>query len=1237
MSRTIRFISKSKRRLTLVGVLVIALASVLGAVAYFTATGSGSATASTGTLANTAITTHTATGASVSLAWTAVTAPDDGVVDGYYVLRDGAETAVAGCGTAGSPTTNASCTDTAPASGDYSYTVVTVWHSWTSTSDPVSVHVVADVDAPTTTITFPGPGFHNAVDYNAGCLPTGICGTAGDTTGVAVVRVSVQRTATGPYWDGSGFNSVAEYFVDANLAFPGASSSDWNLPLALANLADSPYIVHVEAKDTIGNDSAPAYTSTRTFSIDTTPPTTADDTASIGNGWRNSDQTVTLSPSDGSGSGVAATYHTHDGSTPTASSATGTSVALNGDGVYTVRYFSIDNVANQENVETAGTQIRIDETNPAAPALGLAGAFVSGGTTYITSGQALTDAATDPTVNGASSGIASVTYYYCPGSCTPQPGQAGTTQIGSSSTGPSYSVPFTQPSDGTYTLLAQATDAAGNKGSSTVRSVAVDNTKPQTTDNSATIGNAWVKADQTVTLTPTDPVSGGVASGVAHTYYTSDGSTPTTSSTTGTSVALNGDGLYTVKYLSTDNVGNQEAANTAGTQIRIDKTNPSAGAIVTSGAFVSGSTYIKNGQALTDTTTSDPTVNAASSGVATVQYYRCSSGCSGTTPAGNPGLWTSIGTSSTAGSYSVIWNSQPADGSYSLIAGVTDNAGNTAYSALLPIVIDNAAPTTTAGVAPTPNASNWNKSDVTVTLTGNDGGGSGVASITYSESGAQSLGNTTYGSPFTINTEGTTTVTYHAVDNLDNAEGNKTATIKLDKTSPTVSIASITVGGTTTCEYVSGSSAWYSTTASGNSCGSATGSFAVAASASDPGATASGINDVLFPTLVGFTGGGDVLGAGPYASSYGWTNATSTSPSANVTASDNAGNTNTAPFSFTLDNGAPSGAITNPSAGNISGTVSLTSTSAADNVGGSGVKSLAYYRCSGVPASCTTSPPGIGWTAIGSAATTSPYTVSLDTTTVPNGAYTLKAVMTDNVGNQSTTAGIGVTVNNSYAFVLSSIGTQRAGTAFNGFTIQLQVNGSNTGSVGGTSYAGAHTITFGSTATGNSPNSSTASGLNQSLTFNASGQATAGSITLVKAEGSGSLSATDSTNAVTGTSNTFATDSGGVTLAFSPSGTVTFGMNQQKSFTVLVPNDAFGNPFTSAAGITVNLSLSSGSHWSFSATTTGVTSQALTITSGPAGNGFIVKENGNNNGATVILSGTVVSPFSLPANDTLTE
>jgi hypothetical protein len=165
--------------------------------------------------------------------------------------------------------------------------------------------------------------------------------------------------------------------------------------------------------------------------------------------------TVTLTPTDG-GSGVAATYFTTDGSTPDQTSPSGTSVMLAADGVYTIRYFSVDEFGNAEPVRTASTPIRID--------------------------------------TGA----------------------------------------------------------------------------PVTTDDSASVGNAWKTGAQTVTLTPTD-----ARSGVAATYFTTDGSVPTTSSAQGTTVSLTTTGSYVIRYFSVDAAGNAEPVQTAGTTVRVDTTAPS--------------------------------------------------------------------------------------------------------------------------------------------------------------------------------------------------------------------------------------------------------------------------------------------------------------------------------------------------------------------------------------------------------------------------------------------------------------------------------------------------------------------------------------------------------------------------------------------------------------------------------------------------------------------------------------
>ena len=98
--------------------------------------------------------------------------------------------------------------------------------------------------------------------------------------------------------------------------------------------------------------------------------------------------------------------------------------------------------------------------------------------------------------------------------------------------------------------------------------------------------------------------------------------------------------------------------------------------------------------------------------------------------------------------------------------------------------------------------------------------------------------------------------------------------------------------------------------------------------------------------------------------------------------------------------GAPSGdvtpptaVITAPPAGTVSGTVTL-SANASDNVGVAGVQFL------------------VDNTALAPEDTTSPYSVSWNTTTVANGAHTLTAVARDAAGNTATSAPVAITVAN---------------------------------------------------------------------------------------------------------------------------------------------------------------------------------------------------------------------------------
>ena len=103
-------------------------------------------------------------------------------------------------------------------------------------------------------------------------------------------------------------------------------------------------------------------------------------------------------------------------------------------------------------------------------------------------------------------------------------------------------------------------------------------------------------------------------------------------------------------------------------------------------------------------------------------------------------------------------------------------------------ITDTVKPTIVATVTPAANAAGWHKSNPTITLTAtDDAAGSGVKSITYSATGAQTIPSTTVNGSTTnvvISVEGTTTLSFFATDNAGNTSDVGSVTIKLDKTAP---------------------------------------------------------------------------------------------------------------------------------------------------------------------------------------------------------------------------------------------------------------------------------------------------------------------------------------------------------------------------------------------------------------------------------------------------------------------
>jgi chitobiase/beta-hexosaminidase-like protein len=237
-----------------------------------------------------------------------------------------------------------------------------------------------------------------------------------------------------------------------SLAATVVNGSWWVRPQE--DIPEGAYVVRVGQADYAGHV---AWSQPTTFIVDTTAPSTADNSRVIGNGWKGTNQTVILTPWDPSGSGIAATYFTTDGSTPTTNSRQSTSVTL-GEGNHSLKYFSVDRAGNAEVIQSASTRIRIDTTAPRVASLGPLPDIIS-------RGQRLTASGVD-----SLSGVARIVYEYRIHATEPQ-----WRQIGSSTIIPDYALTWSHlPADGTYELRARAFDAAGNDKASAARIVQVD-------------------------------------------------------------------------------------------------------------------------------------------------------------------------------------------------------------------------------------------------------------------------------------------------------------------------------------------------------------------------------------------------------------------------------------------------------------------------------------------------------------------------------------------------------------------------------------------------------------------------------------------------------------------------------------------------------------------------------------------------------------------------------------------
>ena len=450
---------------------------------------------------------------------------------------------------------------------------------------------------------------------------------------------------------------------------------------------------------------------------------------------------VSLAATDTGGSEVDETYYTTDGSTPSTSStvyAGPFQLTQSTD----VRFFSTDNAGNSETAQSQQIDVQTLDTTRPTTTIACGGSSCQG--TY-TGSVSVSLAATDAGGSGVDE-----TYYTTDGS-TPT----------TSST--IYAGPF--PLIQTSMVRFFSTDAAGNAEAAQSQQIDIqvsDTTPPATTIacNGASCSTGWyATAPVSVSLSATD-----AGSGVDETYYTTDGSTPTTSSTIYTG-AFGVSQTTSVKFFSRDNEGNAEQVLSQ--LIQIDGVPPVT-TIVCNGASCGTGAFNKGPVKITL-----PASDSGGSGLDKTYYTT-----DGSTPT----------TSSTVyvGQFSLTKTT-------TIRSFSTDKAGNAEPPKSQQVTIDSAAPTTAISCNAAACSTGWySASSVLLSLFPSDAG-SGVAKTYYTTDGSSpTTASPVYAGAFTI--AQTTTVKFFSVDNAGNKESVKSSTVRMDAVAPSVSVTSPTNG-----------------------------------------------------------------------------------------------------------------------------------------------------------------------------------------------------------------------------------------------------------------------------------------------------------------------------------------------------------------------------------------------------------------------------------------------------------
>lgn len=451
-----------------------------------------------------------------------------------------------------------------------------------------------------------------------------------------------------------------------------------------------------------------------------------------------------------------------------------------GDGSYNIRINASD-AAGNVSANSPVFVFTVDTAGPSAPVVTSVIDDVGPVTGTLTSGNSTND--TKPTFNGTGE-VGSTVHIIVDGS------EIGTAVVNAQ--GNWTFTPGTALTEGPHAITFNATDAAGNTGSTSAPiNLTVDTSAPTApsiltaSDNVGSVQTPLSSGQSTDDTTPT--LSGTAAANATITVY-QDGQQVGTAQADGSgawsftpSTAL-ANGSHTWSVTATDAAGNVSPASPDFTLV-VDTTAPNAPVIsqaVDDVGTITGP--VSSGQSTDDTI---PRLVGTSEPFATVNIYE------GTTLVGT-------GTADASGNWSILLTTTLATGPHSFTAQATDAAGNTsAPSATFNLTIDTTPPAQPVlssivddvGNAATPVANGGLTNDAQPTLTGTAEAGATVriydGSTLVGTVTADANGNWTLAQTTTTLTEGSHSFTATATDAAGNTSAPSTVTtILVDLTAP---------------------------------------------------------------------------------------------------------------------------------------------------------------------------------------------------------------------------------------------------------------------------------------------------------------------------------------------------------------------------------------------------------------------------------------------------------------------